>query len=48
MTKNINIELSEEDFEELKKKKERMGLTWEGVLKEGVIELSVMGESTGI
>jgi len=38
MAKNIYIELSEEDFEELKEIKDRLGTTWEGMLKRGNIE----------
>jgi len=38
MTKKIYIELSEEDFEELKEIKDRLGTTWEGMLKRGNIE----------
>jgi len=36
MTKNVNIELSDEKFEELKKYKEERGLSWRGVLKQGI------------
>jgi len=35
MTKNINIELSDEKFENLKEIKEKMGLTWEAFLMMG-------------
>jgi len=37
MSKEIRIELSEEDFEELKEIKDRLGTTWEGMLKRGNI-----------
>jgi len=33
MTKNINIELTDEEFEELKRIKEHLGTTWEHMLK---------------
>jgi len=35
MSKNINIELSDEEYEELKKFKDRKYLTWKGVLVHG-------------
>jgi len=35
MPKEIRIELPEEDFEKLKKIKDRLGYTWEGMLKRG-------------
>lgn len=38
MTKNINIEVSDDDFKELKKIKKRLGMTWEGVLKRGNLD----------
>ena len=38
MTKNINIELTDEEFEELKKIKERLGLAWKGFLMVGASE----------
>lgn len=34
-TTNVNITLSQEDFEFLKEYKDEMGLTWEGLLKAG-------------
>jgi len=38
MSKEVRIELSDEDFEELKEIKDRLGITWEGMLKRGNIE----------
>ena len=38
MAKNINIELTDEDFEELKRIKEHLGTTWEHMLKKGWIK----------
>jgi len=35
MSKNINVELSDEEYEELKKFKDRKYLTWKGVLVHG-------------
>lgn len=32
---NVNIKLPQEDFEFLKDYKDKMGLTWEGLLKAG-------------
>jgi len=45
--KNINIELPEEDFEQLKRIKDRLGTTWENMLKRGntVGITPVIGES---
>lgn len=34
-TVNVNIELDREDFEFLKEYKDDLGLTWEGLLKDG-------------
>jgi len=39
MTKNVNIELPDELFEELKEFKENMGLTWKGMLVWGILEV---------
>lgn len=33
---NVNIDLDEEDYEDLRRFKEEHGLTWEGVLKYGI------------
>lgn len=44
--KFVNIELTDKEFEELKKLKEELGLTWKGALKRGMIEKTV-GSSTG-
>lgn len=38
MGKVVNAELSEDEFSEIKDFKERHGLTWEGVIKYGVID----------
>lgn len=33
--KTVYIKLSEEDFKELKELKEKLGMTWKGMLKRG-------------
>jgi len=45
MTKNINIELTDEEFKKLKKYKERNYLTWKGVLMEGTPEARKLEEA---
>jgi len=37
MAKTVNIELSDEEFEKLKEFKEKRGLSWRGVLNQGII-----------
>jgi len=37
-TRHVRIELDESDYNNLEKYKEERGLTWEGVLKAGVVE----------
>jgi len=38
MAKNINIELTDEEFEKLETFKEEYGLTWKGVLMHGIFQ----------
>jgi len=38
MAKNINIELTDEEFERLKEIKDRLGYTWKGMLMRGNAE----------
>jgi len=45
MTKNVNIELTDEEFKKLKKYKERKYLTWKGVLVEGTLESRELEEA---
>jgi len=39
MSKEVRIELSDEEFEHLKEVKEREGVTWRGVLRRGTREI---------
>jgi len=47
MSKNINIELSDEDFKELKEFKEKRGLSWRGVLQQGITFFAQPPEDSG-
>jgi len=44
MTKNVNIELSDEEFAKLGLFKEEHGLTWKGVLKYGTFQEKSIGD----
>jgi len=48
MTKNINIELSEEDFKQLKRIKDRLGTTWKNMLKRGnTVDITPIVDESG-
>jgi len=48
MTKNINIELSDKSFEDLKEAKEKAGLTWKGMLAMGAARAEELGSELNL
>ena len=48
MSKEIRIELSEEDFEELKRIKDRLDTTWRNMLKRGnTVDITPIVDESG-
>jgi len=47
MSKEIRITLSDENFEELKRFKEKRGLSWRGVLQQGITFFAQPPEDSG-